>query len=143
MLPGIPAPWRRGVPLALCAVLATLASSIALTASADSIEAAFATENDAAMTKMMNAMEIRPSGDVDRDFAAMMIPHHQGAIDMAQAELRYGSNEQLRRIAQEIIVEQLQEITAMQLALGQEPPPSAAVPTQVSVPQHSMQMHDH
>ena len=48
----------------------------------------------------------------------MMIPHHQGAIDMARAELRYGHNEQLRRIAQEIIVDQQQEIAAMRLALG-------------------------
>jgi Domain of unknown function (DUF305) len=41
----------------------------------------------------------------------MMVPHHQGAIEMAQAELRYGHNEPLRRMAQEIIVTQLQEIT--------------------------------
>jgi uncharacterized protein (DUF305 family) len=50
-----------------------------------------------------------------------MIPHHQGAIDMAKAELHYGHNEQLRRIAQEIIVEQQQEIAAMHLALRQSP----------------------
>ncbi|WP_246409984.1 DUF305 domain-containing protein [Roseateles terrae] len=91
---------------------------------------AFKAENDAAMERMMSAMEVRPSGDIDRDFAAMMIPHHQGAIDMALAELRYGKNEQLRRIAQEIIVEQQQEIAAMKLALGEPPPPSAAAPTQ-------------
>jgi uncharacterized protein (DUF305 family) len=48
-----------------------------------------------------------------------MVPHHQAAIDMAPAELRYGHNEQLRRIAQEIVVTQQQEIAAMQLALGQ------------------------
>ncbi len=48
----------------------------------------------------------------------MMAPHHQGAIDMAQAELRYGHNEQLRRLAQEIIVEQQQEIVAMRLGTG-------------------------
>ena len=52
----------------------------------------------------------------------MMIPHHQGAIDMAVAELRYGKNEQLRRIAQEIIVDQQQEIAAMRLALGEPLP---------------------
>lgn len=80
----------------------------------------------------MAGMDIKPSGDVDRDFVAMMIPHHQGAIDMAQAELRYGHNEQLRRIAQEIIVEQQQEITAMRLALGQPLPPSVAAPDQPS-----------
>jgi hypothetical protein len=62
----------------------------------------------------------------------MMVPHHQGAVDMAQAELRYGRNEQLRRIAQEIIVDQLQEIAAMRLALGQPLPPSTASPTQLS-----------
>ena len=83
------------------------------------------------MIKMMNAMVFNPSGDIDHDFAEMMIPHHQGAIEMAQAELRHGSNEQLRRIAQEIIVEQQQEIAAMQLALDRPLPPSAAAPTQV------------
>ena len=72
------------------------------------------------MTKMMNDMEIKPSGYIDRDFVAMMSPHHQGAIDMAIAELRYGKNEQLRRIAQEIIVDQMQEIAAMKLAIGGE-----------------------
>src|ERR1700736_2869374 len=69
-------------------------------------EAAYLVENDAAMKKMMMDMSIKPSGDVDADFVAMMVPHHQGAVDMALAELRYGRNEQLRRIAQEIIVEQ-------------------------------------
>jgi hypothetical protein len=62
----------------------------------------------------------------------MMVPHHQGAIDMARAELRYGKNEQLKRIAQEIIVGQQQEIAAMRLAVGDPLPPSAPAPTQVS-----------
>jgi len=97
-------------------------------------ETPFLQENDQAMTRMMDGMSIKPSGDVDRDFTAMMIPHHQGAIDMAQAELRYGHNEQLRRIAQEIIVEQQQEITAMRLALGQPLPPSAPAPDQGQAP---------
>jgi hypothetical protein len=95
-------------------------------------EARFLSENVGAMTRMMTGMEIKPSGDVDQDFAAMMIPHHQGAMDMAQAELRHGHNEQLRRIAQEIIVDQQQEIAAMRLALGQPLPPSAAAPDQPS-----------
>jgi hypothetical protein len=95
-------------------------------------EAPFLAENEAAMAKMMTAMEIKPSGDVDADFVAMMIPHHQGAIDMAQAQLRYGSNEQLRRLAQEIIVTQQQEIAAMRLALGQPLPPSVPSPIQPS-----------
>ena len=95
-------------------------------------EAPFLSENVGAMTRMMIGMEIKPSGDVDADFAAMMIPHHQGAIEMAQAELRHGHNEQLRRIAQEIIVTQQQEIAAMRLALGQPLPPSVAAPDQPS-----------
>lgn len=94
-------------------------------------EAPFLAENDRAMTTMMNGMAVRPTGDVERDFVEMMIPHHQGAIDMAQAYLRYGNNEQLKRIAQEIIVDQQQEIAAMRLALGDPLPPSVAVPTQV------------
>ena len=88
-------------------------------------EASFLSENDKAMTTMMDGMSIKPTGNVDQDFVAMMVPHHQGAIDMAQAELRHGHNEQLRRIAQEIVVEQQQEIVAMRLALGQPLPPSS------------------
>ncbi|WP_451985550.1 DUF305 domain-containing protein [Azospirillum endophyticum] len=94
-------------------------------------EAPFLAENNAAMDRMMSGMAVKPTRDVDADFTAMMIPHHQGAIDMALAELRYGKNEQLRRIAQETIVEQQQEIAAMRMALGQPLPPSVPVPTQV------------
>ena len=93
-------------------------------------EQPFLSENDAAMNKMMADMTIKPSGDVDRDFVAMMVPHHQGAVDMAQAELKYGHNEQLRRLAQEIVVTQQQEIATMRLAVGERPPPSVVSPTQ-------------
>ena len=103
-------------------------------------EAAFLSENNAAMDKMMKDMDVKPTGDADTDFAAMMIPHHQGAVDMALSELRYGKNEQLRRIAQEIIVEQQQEINAMHLALGQPLSPDAPAPTQVSSTQVSSQI---
>jgi len=89
-------------------------------------ERSFLQENEAAMTKMMNDMAAKPTGDIDRDFVAMMTPHHQGAIDMAVIELRYGKNEQLRRIAQEIIVDQMQEIAAMKLAIGEQVSSSAA-----------------
>ncbi|WP_018902654.1 DUF305 domain-containing protein [Rhizobium sp. 2MFCol3.1] len=95
-------------------------------------EAVYLAENDAAMNKMMADMEVDPTGDVDRDFVAMMTPHHQGAIDMALAVLKYGKNEQLKRIAQEIIVDQQQEIAAMKLAIGDPLPPSGAAPTQVA-----------
>ena len=99
--------------------------------SASSAEAPYLADNVSAMTKMMIDMGIKPSGDVDTDFVAMMAPHHQGAIEMAQAELRYGHNEPLRRMAQEIIVTQLQEITAMRLALGQPLPSPAPSPDQI------------
>lgn len=91
-------------------------------------EAPFLALHARAMTKMLVGMEIRPSGNVDRDFATMMIPHHQGAIDMALAELRYGHNVLLRRIAQELVVEQQQEIIAMRLALGEAVPATIAAP---------------
>jgi len=130
---------RRSLSLAATAFLAAnaLAADAPSTSSVDrpqprtSDESAFLSENDAAMTKMMTDMEIKPSGDVDRDFVEMMVPHHQGAIDMAQALLRYGRNEQLRRLAQEIIVTQQQEIAVMRLAIGDPLPASVASPTQV------------
>jgi uncharacterized protein (DUF305 family) len=76
-------------------------------------EQLFLSENDAAMNKMMADMTIKPTGDVDRDFVAMMVPHHQGAVDMAKAVLRYGHNEQLRRLAQAIVANRQQEIVVM------------------------------
>jgi len=73
------------------------------------------------MTGMDTGMRQAPmSGDPDHDFAAMMIPHHQGAIDMAKAELLYGKNPVLRRLAQEIIVTQNSEITLMQRELQKQ-----------------------
>jgi len=122
-------PARRGV---LAVALAIFCGGVA----AITPEGSFLAENDTAMSKMMMDMTIKPSGDVDRDFVAMMVPHHQGAIDMAQSELRYGHNELLRRIAQEIIVGQQQEIAAMRLALDEPLPPSLPAPT---LPSHITQ----
>ena len=92
--------------------------------------AGFQAENNLAMDRMMTDMAVAPTGNVDADFVNMMEPHHQGAVAMAVAYLRYGKNEQLRRIAQEIIVEQRQEIDAMRLALGRPLLPAEPVPTQ-------------
>lgn len=75
---------------------------------------------DDAMTSMDRGMEnATMTGDSDHDFAAMMIPHHQGAVDMAKAELLYGKDPVLRRLAQEIIVTQEQEIEVMRMRLKQ------------------------
>jgi uncharacterized protein (DUF305 family) len=123
----LPPLWRPTTTL-----LAIALGSVAACLAAPPAEGPFLAENDVAMTKMMAAMEIKPSGDVDQDFVAMMAPHHRGAIDMAQAELRYGHNEQLKRLAQEIIVTQQQEIAAMKLAVGQPLPPSLPSPDQIS-----------
>ena len=100
-------------------------------AAATNNEADFLAANHAAMNKMMADMTVAPTGDIDRDFVAMMVPHHQGAIDMALTILRFGKSEQLKRLAQEIIVTQQQEITAMKLAVGEPLPPSLPAPTQV------------
>ena len=69
----------------------------------------------ALMDKKMNGAPM--DGNVDHDFAAMMVPHHEGAIEMAKAELLYGKDPQMRRIAQEILVDQQSEIDLMQLWL--------------------------
>jgi DUF305 family protein family protein len=126
---------NRHLYLCIAATALSLAGVVALGSAptlAGQSSAEFQAENDAAMSKMMTGMTIKYSGDVDRDFADMMIAHHQGAIDMAEAELRHGRNEQLRRIAQEIIVEQQQEISAMRFALGDTLPASAPTPDSAS-----------
>ena len=107
---------RSVLVIALLSVLLGAAWA-AGTVRTDDGELPFLQENQAAMAKMMAAMAVKPTGNVDRDFVTTMVPHHQGAIEMARAELRYGRNEQVRRLAQEIIVEQTQEIAAMRLAV--------------------------
>jgi uncharacterized protein (DUF305 family) len=70
---------------------------------------AFAT----AMKTMMNNMQVKPTGKPDADFALMMIPHHQGAIDMAKVELQYGTDPELRQLATDIVAAQEKEIAQM------------------------------
>jgi uncharacterized protein (DUF305 family) len=68
------------------------------------------------MTRMHSAMSTtRPSADADTDFVALMLPHHQAAIDMAGVELTFGKDPQLRRLAQEIVTDQESEIQLMKL----------------------------
>jgi hypothetical protein len=84
----------------------------------DAPQSTFYAEIAQANARMHEAMEVAPSGDIDRDFAQMMIPHHQGAIDMALVLLKHGRDERLKRLAQSIIVEQGQEIAYMRNLLA-------------------------
>jgi uncharacterized protein (DUF305 family) len=82
----------------------------------------FIIESALALGRMSLCMSVDPTGDVDRDFVALMMPHHQGALDMAHAELKYSHNEELRRLAREIIAEREHEISEMLRALGELAP---------------------
>lgn len=77
----------------------------------------------AALMKNMETMhtamaDVAPSGNDDADFANMMLPHHQAAVDMARTELLHGNDPQMRRLAQEIVTDQESEIQLMQLWLN-------------------------
>lgn len=106
--------------LTAAVVLATLAMPRAATADdtgstkKSSAAKAPATKAYAAsMDRMMAAMDTKPTGDPDKDFVSMMMPHHQGAIDMARVELQYGRDPVLRAMAEDVVKAQEKEIAAM------------------------------
>ncbi len=74
------------------------------------------------MARMHRGMAAPRTGDPDRDFAVMMIAHHQGAIDMARLFMANARDERLRRLAYEIIVTQGQEVAVMHDVLAQLDP---------------------
>jgi uncharacterized protein (DUF305 family) len=77
------------------------------------------------MDKMHLAMgSVEQTGNSDVDFVRLMLPHHQGAIDMAKTQLMYGKDPEMRRLAQEIITDQQLEIEVMQLWLKKHGPSS-------------------
>ena len=79
----------------------------------------FAKDMDAGMAKMMSAMHAPGyTGDADIDFLAMMIPHHEGAVDMARLLLQYGNDPVTRKLAEDIIASQRVEIEGMQRRLA-------------------------
>ena len=87
--------------------------------SAQGAPGTFAGDMAAGMERMMRAMHAAvPTGDPDADFLAMMIPHHEGAVEMARLELVHGRDPLVRQLAEGIIASQQTEIEAMRARLG-------------------------
>jgi uncharacterized protein (DUF305 family) len=72
----------------------------------------------ASMKSMMDGMHVKTTGKPDEDFVRMMIPHHQGAVDMAKVELQYGADPGLRQLATDIVAAQDKEIAQMKAWLA-------------------------
>jgi len=96
----------------------TLPKSLALAIPRPGPASEFSRALQAVMIQMNAGMCITPSANADLDFARAMIPHHQGAVEMAKLELLYGNDLRLRRLAQGMVVEQSQEIALMQSILA-------------------------
>ena len=73
-----------------------------------------------AMSKMQSSMPKEETGDADKDFARMMIPHHQGAIDMSKVELQYGKDPIMKELAQKIVKESEQGIKDLKTQLDKK-----------------------
>src|ERR1700730_17288758 len=113
----------RTISLKKCAWIAGLMMAMGVVAGAQmgSSPMSFMHSMEESMTRMDSGMKSAPmNGNSDHDFVTMMMPHHHGAIDMAKAELSYGKDPVMRRLAEEIIVDQQSEIQAMQLWLSKQ-----------------------
>jgi hypothetical protein len=119
------APMMNSTIFAFCAVFICALGIIAIsTIPSLTPEPTADTDLDKSMDTMHAEMQkVRSSGNADADFASLMIPHHQGAIEMSKVELQFGTDPRLRRLAQEIIVTQQSEIEVMKGAIRDLPPP--------------------
>jgi uncharacterized protein (DUF305 family) len=118
---------NRAVPISVLALLAAISAAVAQTAThhgmdmsaggGSASDKAFAAAND----RMMKTMGAKPTGNPDRDFVSMMIPHHQGAIDMARIELQFGRDPVLRKMAEDIVKAQEMEIVELKKWLSDNP----------------------
>lgn len=82
--------------------------------------AAASREMAAINARMHAAMNVPLTGNLDADFVRGMIPHHQGAIDMAELALKHSNDPFIRTLARGIIAAQRREITAMRAWLREK-----------------------
>jgi len=108
-------------------ILFALALVLPVVAVAADVKDPFADVN----MKMHEAMMVEPTGNIDVDFVRGMIPHHQGAIDMAEIELKQGKDPEIRKLAQGIIAAQKKEIAQMEKWLEKNAPDKAHAPDAV------------
>ncbi|MET0744515.1 MAG: DUF305 domain-containing protein [Microvirga sp.] len=118
---------KRVVPIGALALLAALTVAVAQTATHHGMDVSAGGGSasdkafEAASDRMMKSMGVKPTGNPDRDFVSMMIPHHQGAIDMARIELQFGKDPMLRKMAEDIVQAQETEIAEMKRWLSNNP----------------------
>ena len=119
---------RRRI-ISLAASLSVSATSLALakdpgeahhllTSANNRSERQFLFAKDVAVSEMAQASLTPPSGDVDRDFVGMMVARDQATMELARAELLYGHNDEIRRLAQNIVAQGQHEISVMRRAVG-------------------------
>jgi uncharacterized protein (DUF305 family) len=110
---------RNPTVIAICILLAYALWLSAISTVPSSVSGPMADADlDRSMERMHAEMKkVHYSGNADADFASLMVPHHQGAVQMAEVELQFGSDPHLRRLAREIIVTQQSEIDVMKNAI--------------------------
>jgi uncharacterized protein (DUF305 family) len=110
----------------MIAITPVRAAKSAPQAPSDDASANWSALSDAMKTMHRSVAEVSASKDSDLNFVNLMLPHHQAAVDMAKAQLQYGVDPQMRRLAQEIVTDQQSEMELMRLWLKRQA--SAAKP---------------